>query len=87
MTKQELARRMDKEAEQRRTTFMMFKTTLRMAGVPVKAIDIVETDYGDRIVTCVLESGAQYNANITGDSVPMAIWDTLKQIPVLRERG
>lgn len=84
---EELARRIGKEAEQRRNAFMMLKTTLRMAGVPVESMKVVETSYGDRIVACVLESGAQYNANITGDSVPMAIWDTLKQIPALRERG
>ena len=87
MTKQELARRMDKEAEQRRTTFMMFKTTLRMAGVPLKEMEVVETVHGDRLVKVVLDGGAEYTANISGDSIPTAMWDTLKQIPAIRERG
>lgn len=87
MTKQELARRMDKEAEQRRNAFMMLKTTLRMAGVPVESMKVVEGSC-DRLVVVTLKNDTSYYiANITGDSVPMAIWDTLKQIPALRERG
>lgn len=86
MTK-ELARRMDKEAEQRRNAFMMLKTTLRMAGVPVESMKVVEGSC-DRLVVVTLKNDTSYYiANITGDSVPMAIWDTLKQIPALRERG
>ena len=86
MTK-ELARRMDKEAEQRRNAFMMLKTTLRMAGVPVESMEVVEGSC-DRLVVVTLKNDTSYYiANITGDSVPMAIWDTLKQIPALRERG
>ena len=84
---EELARRMDKEAEQRRNAFMMLKTTLRMAGVPVESMKVVEESC-DRLVVVTLKNDTSYYiANITGDSVPMAIWDTLRRIPALRERG
>ena len=87
MTK-ELARRMDKEAEQRRNAISLFRVALQVAGVPLKSMEVVETGTDDRLVVVTLKNDTSYYiANITGDSVPMAIWDTLKQIPALRERG
>ncbi len=78
---------MRREAARREYAFAIFKTALCVAGVPLKEMEVVETDYGDRLVKVTLNGGAEYAANISGDSTPTAFWDTMKQIPALRERG
>ncbi len=83
----DLKERMEREASHREYAFAIFKTALCVAGVPLKEMEVVETANGDRLVKVVLNGGAQYTANISGDSIPTAMWDTLKQIPALRERG
>ncbi len=83
----ELQWRLELEAIDRACAFWLFKKALRVAGVPLEEMHAVETDYGDRLVKVTLESGEEYTANISGDSIPTAMWDTLKQIPALRERG
>lgn len=58
---------------------------IQLAGVPLKALEIVDTEYGDRFVEATFSWGVR-EANITADSAPTALWDVMKQIPELRSR-
>ena len=85
MTK-ELARRMDKEAEQRRNAISLFRVALQVAGVPLKSMEVIETGTDDRYVKCVFNDGTEKLADITADSAPLAIWDVLHQVSRLQEQ-
>ncbi len=69
------------------TAIELLFLALKTGGVPICVWWISETDYGDRLVKVRLTGGKECTANITADSIPTAIWDILKQIPELRERG
>ena len=67
--------------------FFHFRRALQCAGVPVRSIEAVDKENGDRVAEVTFMNGHVVEANITWDSVPEAMWDCLKQIPALRERG
>ncbi len=75
------------EDTSRLLAFFHFRRALQCAGVPVRGMEIVDKENGDRIVEVTFMNGYVAEANITMDSVPTAIWDCMKQIPALRERG
>lgn len=86
MTEEERRLLTEDEDTSRLLAFFHFRRALQCAGVPVRGMEIVEKN-GDRIVEVTFMNGYVAEANITMDSVPTAIWDCLKQIPALRERG
>lgn len=86
MTKEEMRLLTEDEDTSRLLAFFHFRRALQCAGVPVRGMEIVEKN-GDRIVEVTFMNGYVAEANITMDSVPTAMWDCLKQIPALRERG
>ncbi len=69
------------------TALELLFLALKLGGAPIYVWWISETDYGDRLVKVRLTGGKERVANITADSIPTAIWDIMKQIPELRERG
>ena len=86
MTEEERRLLTEDEDTSRLLAFFHFRRALQCAGVPVRGMEIVEKN-GDRIVEVTFMNGYVAEANITMDSVPTAMWDCLKQIPALRERG
>ena len=86
MTEEERRLLTEDEDTSRLLALFHFRRALQCAGVPVRDMEIVEKN-GDRIVEVTFMNGHVAEANITMDSVPRAIWDTMKQMPVLRERG
>ena len=86
MTEEERRLLTEDEDTSRLLAFFHFRRALQCAGVPVRDMEIVEKN-GDRIVEVTFMNGYVAEANITMDSVPTAMWDCLKQIPALRERG
>ncbi len=71
----------------RRNAISLFMVALQEAGAPLESYELLETGYGDRLVKVRLTGGKERVANITADSTPTAIWDILRQVPELRERG
>ena len=86
MTEEERRLLTEDEDTSRLLAFFHFRRALQCAGVPVRGMEIVEKN-GDRIVEVTFMNGYVAEANITMDSVPTAMWDCMKQIPALRERG
>ena len=68
--------------KQRQDVMDALAGVLQLAGVPVKKMEVVRTEY-DTIVKVTFPWGER-KANITFDSIPTAVWDVLKQIPELR---
>ncbi len=61
---------------------------LQAGDCSVNSFEVVQDlDTHDRLVKATFEGGTERWANITGDSVPCAIWDVMRQIPELQERG
>lgn len=87
MTEEERRLLTEDEDMSRLLAFFHFRRALQCAGVPVRDMEIVEKEYGDRAVEVTFMNGHVAEANITMDSVPTAMWDCMKQIPALRERG
>ncbi len=77
----------DYEATVRITAMQMLFAALKIGGAPIDGFRMIETGYGDRLIKVNLTGGSERTANITADSIPTAIWDIMKQIPELRERG
>jgi hypothetical protein len=68
--------------KQRQDVMDALAGVLQLAGVPVKKMEVVRTEY-DTLVEVTFPWGMR-KANITFDSIPTAVWDVLKQIPELR---
>ncbi len=87
MTEEERRLLTEDEDTSRLLAFFHFRRALECAGVPIRGMEIVDKENGDRVVEVTFCGGYVAEANITWDSVPTALWDCMKQIPALRERG
>ncbi len=76
------------EESDRKEAFTFLVMALKCGGNSIDHFEIVEDDAThDRIVEAHFESGCVRTANITGDAIPCAIWDVMRQIPELQEKG
>lgn len=82
MTNEEWNKCLAAEKKRRADAIGLLCQALQAAGVPLLSLKIIE-DGSDRSVKATFTWGVRY-ANISMDAPHTALWDILRQIPVLR---